>query len=328
MTPILLSGTSNFDLSKRVARAFRMPLGDIEITRFIDNECRVYIQEPVDGKDVFVLQSLSEVADQHLVELCLIGQALKSLKAHHVTAVIPWLGYSKQDKEFRKGEAVSAQLVAKFIESAGFDRVITVELHSENVVPFFHIPVAEISTHDLLARKLSDILRARSLRRVEKSVSIVLDSSRLGGTLSNNNLVVVSPDTGGKSRSARFAHLTNLPIVYLEKDRDKISGKVVVTGIQGDVKNKAVVIFDDIINTGATAIKTSQFLKQKGALKIYFLATHAVLAGASSFQLAESLIDQVIVTDTILIPKEKQFSKLSIISVAPLLGDAISKQIK
>lgn len=302
MSPVLFSGTSNFDLSKRVAQTLKIPLGDIEITRFIDNECRVYIQESVEGKNVFVFQSLSEVADQHLVELCLIGQALKSLKARHVTAVIPWLGYSKQDKEFRKGEAVSAQLVAKFIEAAGFDHVITVELHSENVVPFFHIPVQEISSHQLLVE---------TLQKQSK--------------LSFDHMCVVSPDTGGKSRSARFARLLNLPIVYLEKDRDKASGKVAVTGIQGNVQGKDAVIFDDIINTGATAIKTSQFLKQKGALKIYFLATHAVLAGAASLQLAESLIDQVIVADTIFIPKAKQFSKLSIISVAPLLADAISR---
>ena len=172
MNPILLSGTSNRDLSRRVSRALNLPLGDIEITRFIDNECRVYVKERVEGKTVVVIQSLSTIADQHLVELCLIGQALKSLKAKKVIALIPWLGYSKQDKEFRKGEAVSAQLVAKFIEAAGFDTVITVELHSENVLPYFRIPVSEVRTEDLLLKALN---------------------SRPG----LERAVVVSPDKGG-----------------------------------------------------------------------------------------------------------------------------------
>ncbi len=299
---ILLSGTSNEALTQKIARLLHVPLAKREITRFIDNECRVYIQEKVENEQIFVLQSLSEVADQHLVELCLIGQALKSLKASHVTAVIPWMGYSKQDKEFRKGEAVSAQLVAKFIESAGFDHVITIELHSENVVPFFHIPVQEVSSRELLAQTL-----------------------RKQSRLSLERTCVVSPDTGGKSRSARFARLLNLPIVYLEKDRDKASGKVVVSGIKGEVRYKNIVIFDDIINTGATAIKTSQFLKNKGALNIYFLATHAVLAGDACMKLQLSAIDSVIVTDTIHISQEKYFKKLAIVSIASLLADAISR---
>lgn len=212
------------------------------------------------------------------------------------------MGYSKQDKEFRKGEAVSAQLVAKFIESAGFDHVITIELHSENVVPFFHIPVQEVSSRELLAQTL-----------------------RKQSRLSLERTCVVSPDTGGKSRSARFARLLNLPIVYLEKDRDKASGKVVVSGIKGEVRYKNIVIFDDIINTGATAIKTSQFLKNKGALNIYFLATHAVLAGDACMKLQLSAIDSVIVTDTIHISQEKYFKKLAIVSIASLLADAISR---
>lgn len=301
---MLLSGSSNEPLAKKIARLLHVSLAKREITRFIDNECRVYIQESVVGKDFFVLQSLSQIADQHLVELCLIGQALKNLKASRVTAVIPWMGYSKQDKEFRKGEAVSAQLVAKFIEVAGFDHVITIELHSENVVPFFHIPVLELSSHQML----NEALYKHS-------------KSKFG------HMCVVSPDTGGKSRSERFARLMHLPIVYLEKKRDTTTGKVIVTDIKGNVKNTDIVIFDDIINTGATAIKTSQFLKTKGALKIYFLATHAVLAGNASTMLSQSVIDHVLVTDTIAIPKEKLFSKISIVSIAPLLADAISHQV-
>lgn len=303
MKPILLAGTSNEPLAKAIAKHLKLTLGIIEITRFIDNECRVYIKEEVAEKHVFVIQSLSQVADQYLVELCLIGQALKSLKATHVTAVIPWMGYSKQDKEFRKGEAVSAQLVAKFIESAGFDSVMTCELHSENLLPFFHIPITEISTEKLLADEL-------------KRVMVV------------NNTVAISPDEGGKGRSGRFAKTLGLPIVYLQKKRDLVTGKVEVVGASGDVTQKTIVIFDDIINTGATAIKTSEFLKKRGASKIYFLATHAVLAGDACEQLSKSPIDQIIVTDTICIPPEKMVPKLRIVSISALLSRAIGGNVE
>lgn len=296
--PVLFSGTSNKPLATAISSLLHLRLGDVEITRFIDNECRVYVKDDVSGRDVFVIESLSTIADQHLVELCLLGAALKDLHAAKVTAVIPWMGYSKQDKAFRKGEAVSAQLVAKFIEVAGFDRVIACELHSETVVPYFHIPLIELSTHQLLADKLK----------------------AQGGW---EGAMVASPDKGGKSRSEKFAQSVGLPIVYLGKTRDLSSGEVTVTGMEGDVTGHPIIIFDDIINTGATAIKTTEFLKRNGAQKIYFLATHAVLAGDAVRLLSPSVIDQIIVTDTVVIPPEKHFAKLTIVSAAPLFADAI-----
>ncbi len=292
---MLFSGTSNQTLSQRVAQELGTSLGRVEITRFIDNECRVFVKDDAAGQEVFVLQSLSEVADQNLVELCLLGQALKDLKAKKVTAVIPWLGYSKQDKAFRKGEAISIQLVARFIEAAGFDAVITCELHSREVLSYFRIPVTEVSTHKLFPATWT-------------------------------NAVVVSPDKGGQSRSERFAKEIGLSVVYLEKNRALETGIVSVTGIEGEVKGKTVVIFDDIINTGETAIKTSEFVKRKGASRIIFLATHAVLAGNASKLLSQSSIEKVIVTDTIDIPIMKQFEKLMIVTVAHELASQIVSQ--
>ncbi len=296
----IFSGTSNPQLAAKIAAQLGVSLGRVEITRFIDNECRVFVEEDVVGEDVFVVQSLSEVADQNLVELCLLGSALKDLKAKKVTAVIPWMGYSKQDKAFRKGEAISAQLVAKFIEAAGFDAVITIELHSENVVPYFHIPVTELSTHMALAH--------------------VLPPSDIDGA------IVASPDKGGMSRSERFAKSVGVPVIHLSKSRDLSSGLVEVTGMDGSVDGKSVIIFDDIINTGSTALKTSEFLKKNGAMNVYFLATHGVFAGDAAISFAKSDIRRVIVTDTIFIPLSKTFSSLSIVSVAPLLAGAIGKK--
>jgi len=291
----LFSGTSNRPLAASVAKERGITLGNVEITRFIDNECRVFVQENVAGEDVFVLQSLSIVADQNLVELCLLGSALKDLGAKKVTAIIPWMGYSKQDKAFRKGEAVSIQLVAKFIEAAGFDRVITVELHSSEVLKFFHVPITEISTHEVL-RKALDL----------------------------TDFVVVSPDKGGTSRSERFAKEAGEDIAYLQKNRDLASGEVTIRSMEGDVSGKCVVIFDDIINTAETAVKTSRFVKQRRAKEVYFLATHAVLAGDASQKLAHSDIDRIVVTDTIVVPKEKQFYKLTVISVSHELASKIA----
>jgi len=298
----LFSGTSNTPLATGISTILKKPLSAIDISRFIDNECRVWIQEhKITDAHIVVIQSLSQVADQNLVELCLIGQALKTLNAKHVTAVIPWLGYSKQDKEFRKGEAVSAQLIAKFIEAAGFDQVITVELHSENLIPFFHIPVIELSTHTLLASQILSI---------------------------GQNAVVVSPDQGGRSRSERFATFAGLPVVHLSKKRDLHSGSVTVHGIDGNVKGKTVVIFDDIVNTGETAIRSAYFLKEQGAVSILLLATHAVFAGNAANELEKSPIDRVIVTDTIAVSQHALFSKLEIISIAPLLAEVITTSIR
>ncbi|MFZ5535087.1 MAG: ribose-phosphate diphosphokinase [Patescibacteria group bacterium] len=302
----LFAGTSNPGLAMAVSTHGNLPLGSVEITRFIDNECRVFVKDAVEGEEVYILQSLSEVADQHLVELCLLGSAVKGLGAKKVTAIIPWMGYSKQDKAFRKGEAISAQLVAKFIEAAGFDAVITVELHSENVLPYFTIPVTELSSHGLLGKAFFEDTVTSSLTRA----------------------VVVSPDYGGVSRSARFAEEMKLPIIHLTKKRDVETGAVTVTGADGTLSGTTAIMFDDIINTGATAVKTSDFVLQNGAVAVYFLATHGVFAGNASRVLADSRITKVMVSDTINIPEKKKFPSLQIVSVASLIADAIQNQTK
>jgi len=292
---ILFSGTSNLPLAEKIAKKLGTKLGSVEIKRFLDLECRVWIKENVAGKDVYILQSLSTVADQNLMELCLMGNAVLGLGAKSITSIIPWLGYSKQDKEFRKGEAVSSQLVAKFIESANFSKVITLELHSELIKKYFSIPILELSTKKILADSIDNF----------------------------QSYIVISPDKGGINRSDAFAKYLNLPISYLDKARDLSSGEVKILGIDKDIKNKKAVIFDDMINTGSTAVETARFLKNQGIKKIIFLATHAILSGEASKRLQESAIDEVVVSDTIFIPKEKIFPKLKIISVSDLIAGSM-----
>jgi len=292
---ILYSGTSNKKLSQRLTNELDISLGKIKISRFIDSECHVRILDEPNGDHVYVLQSLSEVADQNLFELCLIGQALKPFKPKKVTAIIPWMGYSKQDKVFQKGETASVELIAKFIETAGFSDVVTLELHSENITPYFNIPVTEISTHELLT----------------------------GSIESSDSTIIVSPDKGGQKRSETFARQIDLPIVYLDKKRDLESGSVKIIDASSEVKGKDAVIFDDIINTGSTAIKVSEYLHQEGARSVTFLATHPVLAGDASNLLQKSSIKRVIVTDTIEVKEEKRFDKLQVVSVSSLIAEHI-----
>lgn len=300
---ILFSGSSNLPLAQKIAEQLNIKLGECEIKRFPDGECKVWVKEDVKDREVFVVQSLSYIADQNLMELCLFGDALKRLGASHVTAVIPWLGYSKQDKEFRRGEAVSVQLVAKFIETAGFDKVITLDLHSPNIKNYFKIPVSELSARELLGQEA--------------------DGKKLKA---NNEYIVVSPDKGGAGRSEKFAEEEKLSVVHMDKTRDLATGKVEIRGIDTEVKDKNAIIFDDIINTGSTAIETAKYLHEKAVKSILFLATHAVLAGDASKKIQESFIDQVVVSDTIEIPKEKVFTKLKIVSTASLLSEALTSQ--
>lgn len=299
---ILFSGTSNLPLATKIAKKLGFKLGEVEIKRFLDGECRVWIsaKQITANSEVFVLQSLSTVADQNLMELCLMGSALKKLGVGKLTVIIPWMGYSKQDKEFRKGEAISSQLVAKFIETAGFDKVITVELHSPKIKEYFKIPVVELSAKELIVKSMNGV-----------------------NVLRMTDTIVVSPDKGGMGRSGEFAKMINLPIAYLDKSRDLVTGKVTIHGIDKSIKTKTVIIYDDIINTGSTAVETAKFLHQKGAKKIIFIGIHAVLSVEASKNIQKSFINEVITTDTINIPEEKLFKKLKIISVKDLIANAV-----
>lgn len=294
----LFSGTSNLPLAQKVAEKLGVSLSDVEIKRFPDGECKVWVpakQDSLANEDIFVIQSLSYIADQNLMELCLFGDALKRLGAKKITAVVPWMGYSKQDKEFRKGEAVSAQLVAKFIETAGFTGVITFDLHSPKIKEYFSIPLVELSTKNLYQEEIDGC----------------------------PSCIIVSPDKGGRNRSDNLAEILNLPVAHLDKTRDLAGGAVSIQGIDKDISGETVIIFDDIINTGSTAIATAGFLHEKGAKQIFFFATHGVFSGQATKNIQNSPIDKVVVTDTIYIPPEKVFPKLKIISVADLIAEEI-----
>lgn len=299
---LLFSGTSNLPLAKALAKKLKIRLGKIEITRFPDSESRVRITENIKGKTVYLLQSLSSPVDEHLFELCLMADSAKRLGAKKIIGIIPWLGYSKQDKEFRVGEAVSVEVIGEILSVVGLSKIIVFDLHSDRIKHYFKIPVIELTAKQILYQAL---ITDRLIPGIQGIKSRGL----------NQSLVVISPDKGGKGRSELFAKDYHLSIIYPEKTRDLSTGKVTYEEITQDLSGKTAIIFDDIINRGATVIKAAEMLKKAKAKKVIVLVTHGVLAGGVSENLQKSKVDKIYSTDTIDILEEKQFLKLKIISI-------------
>lgn len=297
----IFSGTANQPLAEKVCASLNVSLGKVEVLRFPDGECRVRIEEEIKDKKVFLFQSFSKSVDEHLLELCLMADSAKRLGAKEIIGIIPWLGYSKQDREFRVGEAVSVEVIAKILSCAEFSRIVLFDLHSELIKKYFSIPISELSAQEELYQ---------ALRK---------DFPKL------SEAIVISPDKGGKGRAERFAGNYKLPVVYLEKTRDLTTGKINYQKGSEDLSGKTAVIYDDIVNRGGTVIKAAEVLKEMKAEKVVVLATHGVLAGEAKESLAASEVDKLYLTDTIYIPRERQFPKLKIVSVASTLAEAMKK---
>lgn len=299
MNAVLFSGNSNPSLSQKISKDLNIPLGKVEIVRFADSECRVRIEENVEGKDVFIIQSLSNPVDEHLMELLLMCDAAKRMEARKVIAVIPYHGYARQDRVHREGECLSSHLVAKMIESAGFDKLITVELHNDTILGYFKIPVVHLSGLFLFQKEIEKI---------------------------KEDLVIVTPDAGGLKRSQRFAEGLDIPLALIEKKRDLENlHKILFMRVVGEVKDKTVIIVEDVIVTGGTVINAAYLLKEKGAKKVIVGATHADFVGGSYKILSDSPIDKIWVTDTIPVPENMRFPKLTVFSISSVIAEAIKK---
>lgn len=291
----IFSGSSNPPLAKKIAKNFGVILGKVEIERFADSEVRVRVLENVRGSEVFVIQSLSNPVNENHFELLLLADALKRLGVKRVIAVIPYLGYARQDKVYRKGEAVSVSVLAKTLEAMGVNKIITVDAHSQNALSFFKIPVNNLSPASIFTEKIK-----------------------------NKNLVVVSPDYGGIKRAKELAKIIKAPLVVVEKERDlKKQHLSWATGLKGQVEGKKALIIDDIITSGRTLANAAKLLKERGARKILVFATHADFIKGTKEILRNSPIDKIFVTDTIRLEKEKIFAKLEILTVTDLISKAI-----
>ena len=302
MEYIIFSGNSNPVLAQQIAQQLGKELGKVEIVRFADSECRVRIQEDVEGKDIFIIQSLFNPVDENLMEFLLLGDAAKRGEARRVIAVLPYHGYARQDRVHREGECLSAHVVAKLIESVGFDKLITVELHNETILGFFEIPVNHISGLLVFQPEVEKI---------------------------RNEAVVITPDAGALKRSQKFAESLDVPLALIEKKRDLDKPHTIISmKVVGEVKDKIAIIVDDVIVTGGTLVNAAYLLKQKGAKQVIAAATHAGFVGGADKILQDSPVDKIWVTDTISVPEKKRFPKLQIFPIAPTIVSAIRKMVK
>jgi ribose-phosphate pyrophosphokinase len=292
---ILLSGSSNLPLAQKIAQAMDRQLGDIELSNFANGERRVWVKEEVKGQDVALIQSFSEPVDTHIIEFALITDGLFRAGARRVFAVIPWFGYSLQDKVFRQGEPIAAKVVAQLLGSVSIYRYVLMNLHNSSTAGFFDKPSSVLS---------SDSVFEHEVRGMGKQV------------------VIVSSDFGGLKRTGRFAQKLDLPIANIDKRRDLHTGEVTALAMTGDVQGKTAVIYDDMINGGGTAIEAARILREHGASRIVMCVTHGILAGDASERLQASELDEVIVTDTI-DTRAKTFPKLRVLSVANLFAQEL-----
>lgn len=294
---ILISGTANPDLSERIARHLETPLCNVEIGRFSDGEIRLRIDDNIRGTDVFIIQPTFPPAE-NLLELLIIMDACARASAKRITAVIPYYGYARQDRKDQPRVPISAKLVANLITVAGAHRVLALELHAAQIQGFFDIQVDNLFAIPVLLEYIS-------------------------GT-KFKNLTVVSPDVGGIKMGRAFAKRMNAKLAIVDKRRTT-SDKSELMNIIGDVNGSDIIILDDMISTAGTITQAAVALRNAGARKIIAVATHAVLSGEAPERLERSVIEEVIVTNSIPLRNHNRCSKITILDVAPLLGEAIRR---
>ncbi len=296
----LFTGNAHRELARDVAGYLHIPVGDVTLTTFSDSEIMVRINENVRGTDVFVLQPTCTPVNHNIMELLLIVDALKRASARRITAVIPYYGYARQDRKVQPRVPISAKLVADLITAAGTSRVLTVDLHAAQIQGFFNIPVDNLY-----------------------AAPVLLDYIRNNYNL--KDLVIVSPDAGGVERARAFAKRLQCSIAIIDKRREMMNVSEVMNVI-GEVENMDTLILDDMIDTGGTATQAAGALKEKGAKRVVAACTHAVLSGSAIERVNNSVIEELIVTNTIPFDsKKEQCKKLTVLNVAPLLGEAIRR---
>ncbi len=292
----IFSGNANFRLAEEIAEYLGVSVGESKVSRFSDGEIHVKINESVRGADVFVVQPTCEPVNENIMELLIVIDALKRASARRITAVIPYYGYARQDRKARARDPITAKLLANLITASGVTRVITMDLHAGQIQGFFDIPVDHLPGVPILA---------------EYFLSKNLD-----------NVIVVSPDLGGVTRSRDMAERIGASIAIIDKRRPE-PNIAEIMNIIGNVDGKTVVMIDDIIDTAGTITQGAEALLERGAKEIYTCCTHGVLSGPAIERLQKSPIKEVVITNTIPLPEHKSMAKIRVLSVAPLLGEAI-----
>jgi ribose-phosphate pyrophosphokinase len=296
----LVAGNSNRPLAEAIAQYLKVPLAKGQVKRFADMEIFVEIQENVRGQDVFVIQSTSFPANDNLMELLILIDALKRASARRITAVIPYYGYARQDRKPGPRTPISAKLVANLIERAGADRVLTLDLHAGQIQGFFDIPTDNLFAAPVMVRDIEE---------------------RYG----TKNLVVVSPDVGGVVRARGLAKRIDAPIAICDKRRER-PGESEVLNVIGDVKGKRCVLIDDMVDSGGTIVNAAEALADKGAIEVMAYASHGVLSGGAVSRIQSSRLKALVITDSILATEAVKSAKnIRVLSIATLIGEAISR---
>jgi len=290
----IVTGSANPELAKRIAEELNMKLLEVEIARFKDGEIQAYYNETIRGKYVFIIQPTFGPAE-NLIELLILIDAAKRASAHKIIAVIPYFGYARQDRKDRPRTSIGAKLMANLLIAAGVNRVITMDLHADQIQGFFEIPVDHMYSSNVFYPYI-------------KSLNI-------------ENLCMVSPDTGGTKRASAYAKVLDCDLAIGFKQREK-QNEVANLQIIGDVKDKNCIIVDDIIDTGGTLIKAANKLKENGALSVMAMCTHGLLSANGLENIENSIIDKLILTDTI--PLKRESKKVEIVTVAHLLAEVIN----
>lgn len=294
----LFALNSNMKLAEEIAEIMGIELGKCTVSRFSDGEIQINIEESIRGDDVFVIQSTSVPVNEHLMELLIMIDALKRASAKTINIVMPYYGYARQDRKARSREPITAKLVANLLETAGASRVITLDLHAPQIQGFFDIPIDHLMGVPILA----DYFKSKNL----------------------DDIVVVSPDHGGVTRTRKLADRLKAPIAIIDKRRPK-PNVAEVMNIVGQVEGKTAILIDDIIDTAGTITLAASALVASGAKEVYACCTHPVLSGPAIERIQNSEIKELVVTNTIALPEEKKIDKIVELSVAPLIAEAITR---
>ncbi|MDR1007605.1 MAG: ribose-phosphate pyrophosphokinase [Campylobacteraceae bacterium] len=292
----VFAGTANVEFAKQVAKNLSLPLSDAQVHTFSDGEISVQISDSVRGKDIFIIQSTCSPANDNLMELLILTDALRRSSANSITAVIPYFGYARQDRKAAPRVPITAKLISNMLQAAGINRVVTIDLHAGQIQGFFDIPVDNLYGSVVFYNYI-----------VNKNF---------------RNLVVASPDIGGVARARAFAKKLNVDMVIVDKRREKANESEVMN-IIGEVEDKNIVLVDDMIDTAGTIVKAAAALKQKGAVSVMACCTHAVLSGSAYEKIKNNALDELVVTDTI--PLKEENPKIKVLSVAPLFAEVIRR---
>ncbi|MFO7945927.1 MAG: ribose-phosphate pyrophosphokinase [Armatimonadota bacterium] len=297
---LIFSGNSNEPLARNIALELGATPGEASVERFSDGEVRVQIEESVRGADTFVVQSTCPPVNENLMELLVMIDALKRGSAGRIVAVIPYYGYARQDRKSKGREPITAKLVANLITSAGADRVLTMDLHADQIMGFFDIPVDHLPARRIIA------------------------SHFLDHDLQGDDVAVVSPDVGGLDEAKSMADELNATLAIIAKRRRR-PNQVEAIEVIGDLKGKRAILLDDMVDTAGTVCLGARMLRERDAAAVYCAATHPVLSGPAIERLRDAPFEALVFTNTILVPDDKLFDRMTILTVAPLFADAIDR---